>query len=216
LDATEKFALDIPRIIAERKRHRRAVLTGLRDTVAASDMNGFRRALIEVMTYEWTDPAFRSLRGLNPSTDFKLAFLQWFIEQGDQLRATSRDGLALLDGLWVLLPRLGARSMVVFRGEHWGNRVRRTYGASWTRDEAIADSFARGDTRTHVGGSAVLRTVAPASAIIIAIPRSLDDFEEREVIIDRRRLGRVDVVTRYAQVSQEELEKQLGGPEAAD
>ena len=59
------------------------------------------------------------------------------------------------------------------------------------------------------GGSVVLKTRAPARAII-CVPRLHNKrfAVEHEALVDRRKLGRVDVLERFAELSLEEYERQ--------
>ncbi|MBN9438065.1 hypothetical protein [Bosea sp. (in: a-proteobacteria)] len=52
-----------------------------------------------------------------------------------------------------------------------------------------------------MGGSVHLKTEAPATAIICA-PCLIDDgMDEGEFLVDRRRLGRVEVVDRFSEIT---------------
>jgi hypothetical protein len=75
----------------------------------------------------------------------------------------------------------------------------RTYGFSWTAKEKIARDFSNRFCRASEGGSALSRTVAPMEAIICA-PALIDNrYAEQEYLVDRRRLGAVEVLERYPQ-----------------
>jgi hypothetical protein len=109
-----------------------------------------------------------------------------------QRRRQHRDLIAGLRAL--LAPYRGPAPLTVYRGDSAHNRRCRSYGLSWTANPEVARGFANGLWRTFTGGSVVVRTDAPADAII-SVPGSAED----EVIIDRRRLGRVDVIECLAQ-----------------
>jgi hypothetical protein len=116
---------------------------------------------------------------------------------GDSLRQEVGDDLILCDALRVLLPPYkGPAPLRVYRGEQAFNRKRRTYGLSWSRDREVATSFANGFTRYAEGGSVLLEANAPRPAIISIIGSWRN---EKEVIIDRRKLNEVRVLARYPQ-----------------
>ena len=69
---------------------------------------------------------------------------------------------------------------------------------AWTTEKAVADGFARGHCRSDTGGSVLLQTLAPAGAIMTEPDQ---EFGEAEVLVDRRRLGRVEVIARYSHIS---------------
>ena len=129
------------------------------------------------------------------------------------------DHRALCNATSVLLPRYRGPAVRLFRGAGAAERRRRIYGISWSADVEVADRFAR-ERQVMDGGSVVLETVAPTAAIISAVdypkpftqeeierfkrehPDSLiiEFHEEREYVVDRRRLDAVTVVRRYPQI----------------
>ena len=74
---------------------------------------------------------------------------------------------------------------------------RRTYGMSWTADEDVARQFAQRTARDVIGGSVLLRCVAPANAIVSAVAINDGRYCEREYVVDRRHLGWVEVLERF-------------------
>ena len=125
------------------------------------------------------------------------------------------DHRALCDAARVLLPSYKGPAIRLFRGSSANERRRRIYGLSWTPEIAVAERFAR-ERQVFDGGSVVLETLAPPDAIICAVeyPRPFTQeeieklgvdvqiteyHEEREYVVDRRRLNGVTVVRRYAQ-----------------
>jgi hypothetical protein len=144
-----------------------------------------------------------------------LSFRRWFrddvwIPYGDHIRGEVGDDLLLADALRALLPPYRGPSLRLWRGEIASNRRSRRYGLAWSRHSAIADGFARGIMRTCEGGSVVLETNAPIGAIICSMPSRGDRYAEKEVLVDRRRLDRVRVIKRYAQIGWEEY-RRIGG-----
>jgi hypothetical protein len=103
---------------------------------------------------------------LNLPAKFRRFCLHSWLTLGDGYRNQISNDLLVLKLMRVLLPKYKGPGMVLFRGETFGNRRRRTYGLSWTAE--LAKSFANGIMRTHQGGSVVLKTHAPAEAIICA------------------------------------------------
>jgi hypothetical protein len=125
----------------------------------------------------------------------------------------------LLDALHVLFIPYKGPSVRLFRGANAREaRVRKFYGPSWSSDIEEADWFARHWQATS-GGTVVLETIAPPEAIISA--PGIDGvyyegadgqrlFDEREYIVDGRRLQRVTITRRYPEISFEEWEKSTG------
>ena len=65
---------------------------------------------------------------------------------------------------------------------------------------AIAERFATGLDQMSEGGSVLLETFAPASAIIATTHAIGDHYNEREFLLDRRLLDDVRVVRRFPQL----------------
>ncbi|MFZ0848223.1 MAG: hypothetical protein WAO08_03330 [Hyphomicrobiaceae bacterium] len=111
---------------------------------------------------------------LGQRTSFLLLWnwLQW----GDRLRGEVSNGR-------VLLPKYRGPAMTLFRGETMWNRRHRTYGMSWSTDVEVASRFTNGRHRTCQGGSVVLKTRAPAEAIICASKLVDNRFEVHEILV---------------------------------
>ena len=102
----------------------------------------------------------------------------------------------------VLLPPYTGPELTLYRGDSLWNRHRRSYGLAWSARIRVADAFAQGWWQSCQGGSVVLRAEAPADTILYAVHGSDGDhYEEAEYLVDCRRLCRVEVVSRYGQVS---------------
>ena len=141
-----------------------------------------------------------AVRGL--SDRFRRRMLNFFLDHGDALRGAVPHEFLLLDFLRAVLPRYAGPSLTLHRGTSFQERRRRTYGSSWTANEAVARHIAEKDKcRTVLGGSVVLKTDAPASAVICAPALVNNRFQEDEYIVDRRRLRRVDVTERFPWLS---------------
>jgi hypothetical protein len=155
----------------------------------------------------WTI-AFRRVRQLEsvPENIRHKFQLLWFEEN----TLWSDDKHALLDALHVLFVPYQGPAVRLFRGAPAPEaRSHKFYRPSWTADIEEADSFAR-HKQIEFGGSVVLETLAPSDAIISAPGVNgiyLEDmsgqrlYDEREYIVDGRRLQRVTVVRRYPQIS---------------
>jgi hypothetical protein len=141
-------------------------------------------------------------QGCTVHPDLRPSFLRHWEESGDSLRSTLDDDLLLLDLLRLLLPPYVGPAVELFRGETAWNRRRRTYGQAWSASREAATCFAiHKPRRSSVGGSVLLRTVAPPDAIICA-PHVLGARRptEAEYIVDRRRLsGGVTVLERFSE-----------------
>ncbi|WP_149746736.1 hypothetical protein [Rhizobium sp. RU35A] len=128
----------------------------------------------------------------------KATFVDIWIQHGAHIRQETRNQIALFNALPKLLPRYNGRDEItIFRGEGALNRKRRSYGASWSSDIEVADSFARDYWRDHTGGSVLLRTVVPPEAIIFMT----NEAGESEYVVDRRKLKRIEVIRRYPELS---------------
>jgi hypothetical protein len=186
------------------RREQRRELAGIKTLVEAvkqSDAQRFRETLSRYQCDgDLLKRAFRGIArlSLGPSRDFQAATAQIIADWGDGLRCELGDDLLLCDALRVLLaPYQGPAPLRLYRGEQAWNRKRRTYGASWSRDRVVADSFAKNRLWcTAKGGTVLLETDAPLRAIIGVINA---DREEEEVIVDRRYLKSVRVLARYQQ-----------------
>lgn len=134
-------------------------------------------------------------------------FRKVYLDYGDHIRQETGDDLVFTDGLRALLPPYKGPAIRLYRGETAHNRRHRTYGLSWTALEDVARSYAAtGFHRTSKGGSVLLSTLARSRAIIHAVETDGDRYQEREYIVDRRDLGRVEVVERFDQLTPNELE----------
>lgn len=180
----------------------RQLALDLVDAVRASDLKRFADAL-DALDYE--DDAFtRAMREVaklpRPSAEFQSYCFDLWLRHGDHLRDLTNGANVLAAGLRVLLPPYTGPTLMIYRGDSWFNRCRRTYGPSWTTSIEVARHFAS-DTpwRTCVGGSVLLETMAPADAIVCA-PGQIDNrYGEREIVVEPRRLGKVNVVERFEQ-----------------
>jgi hypothetical protein len=159
--------------------------------------------------------AFRAIgrgRGRGAPDAFRRAFAELWIVNGDDIRDQVNDDLALIGALRQLLPPYRGGPLTLYRGDSAFNRRRRTYGHSWTSSLDTARGFAYGVWRAFDGGSVVLKSIVPPAAIICAPALQGDDYGEDEYLVDRRKLGRVEVIERVSQVSPEEHAADMQSP----
>ena len=123
----------------------------------------------------------------------------------DQLRQEADKGLLLARALRILLPPYTGPSLTLFRGDSARNRRCRSYGPSWSSNQAVAESHAEGFWRKSEGGSVLLSTFAAAQAIICAPWQHDDRYAEDEYLVDRSWLKGASVteVQRYSQVTRD-------------
>jgi hypothetical protein len=196
--------IDALRIIADqrrREREHRKIITAFVDATRRGD----RVALADLIgqidyAYDGWKRVFQRLARLERiKPDMRDAWLTIYIHSGEHIRCEVGDDLLLIRALRVLLPPYRGRAVTLYRGGSFYNRCRRTYGLSWTRECEVAEGFANGDWRRCVGGSVLLQTLAPPDAIICAPHRLNNRYGEDEYLVDRRRLGLVTVLRRFAQ-----------------
>ena len=167
----------------------------------------------------------RHLRSVRIRPEIQQAFMDIWVKL--ILPAFVRDRQTLRNAAWILLPPYRGPAVRLYRGAGACERRHHSYGMSWTTDATAAERFALVRQQQHWnGGSVVLETLAPAAAIICAVdyqkpftvetlnrhcpelsPQEIQEFvddpgfhNEREYIVDSRRLGAVNVIRRYAQL----------------
>jgi hypothetical protein len=133
-----------------------------------------------------------------PAAACREAFYAAWVTQGLWIRDEFAVDELLLDVLRNLLPGYSGSAVILYRGERWSNHEAQLYGVSWTNKRSVAEIFASGLNRCPVTGGVLLRTEAPASAILAAPNAHSLYLDEYEYVIDRRCLGIVEVVERYA------------------
>ena len=175
----------------------------------SGDIRQFYEAadILENIHGSWT-LAFRRVRQLESVPDSIRHQFQvlWF-----ERAPGSDDKHALLDALRVLFIPYHGPAVLLFRGaEARGARARKLYGPSWSTDIEEAGWFAR-SYQIAPGGSVVLETPAPPDAIISAPGINgiyCEDasgerlYDEREYIVDGRRLERVTVARRFPEIEE--------------
>jgi hypothetical protein len=185
---------------------RRAIVARFCEACRAADVEAIRSALSEIGdALLWPAAAQKVARLGALPLEAQTYMLEYWISSGDTIRDGVNNDLILMKALRVLLPPYRGPDLTLWRGDSFFNRRCRTYGLSWTASKDIAVGFARAQWRTFEGGSVVLETVAPASAIICAPHLLNNDYEEDEYLVDRRLLNQVTVVERLGQMSPDEI-----------
>src|SRR4029078_11663088 len=69
-----------------------------------------------------------------PSDAFRSKLMQFWVQNGGHIRDEVSDDLLLADGLRAMLPAYVGPAVMLYRGDSFWNRRRRTYGLSWSRD----------------------------------------------------------------------------------
>jgi hypothetical protein len=177
----------------------------------AADIRRFVDAMgeLEYVCRGWSQALRGTLKSPVQPDHFRRLLLDMWRHHGEHLRSEVDNDLQLLDALRLMLPPYIGPAITVFRGDGFANRKRRTYGLSWSRDVEIAREFgSRGTWRTTRGGSVLLEASAPPDAVICEVCEADDDYCEKEIIIDRRRLRSVKVLERFSQLGIDEFRSQ--------
>jgi hypothetical protein len=151
-------------------------------------------AALDSIVFGW-QRAFRrlvKLQHVHPT--HREAFLGDFKGTGaEHIRKEIGNDLLLIRGLRVIFSPYKGPKQTLYRGEHPSRVKRRTFGVSWSTSRNTAEGFCCGaGLQNSDGGGMLLKTVAPAEAIIYQVGGG-----EREYLIDRRRLGAVSVVKQF-------------------
>ena len=187
-----------------------ALIAAFRDAVQGSDAERCWRAVQALQFQGLWRRAVRSIMGMNPSDVFRRHCLESWVIWGDSLRNEIGEDLFLIELLGVLMPKYEGGAILLYRGDSFFNRCRRTYGLSWTSSRKVARSFADGIfCRTSKGGSCLLETYAPHDAVICAPGLLNNDYGKDEFIVDRRRLKRVDILERFPEETFEEHRRRV-------
>ena len=112
------------------------------------------------------------------------------------LRKLVADETAVLNMLWVWLPRYKGSDLVLYRGENWDRLEAGQLGIAWTDAIETARIFAKGLNATGKGG-ALVRAEAPASAIIAGPSTHSVYLGESEFTVDPRNLIATEVLERF-------------------
>ena len=187
------------------RKERRAAKAAADTLICAAETNDIEKFAEALEALEYNSDGWkrvlRKAKTCKIHPDFRSTFLTLWEHAGDTLRSKINNDLLLLDLLREFLPAYTGPALELFRGETAWNRRRRTYGMAWSADREAAACFAgHRDRRASMGGSVLVRTVAPSEAIICA-PHVLGARRpaEAEYIVDRRRLTDVTVLERFAQ-----------------
>jgi hypothetical protein len=197
----------------QRKRDRQRV-TRLLKAIQQGDSESFYNNLTaDVMPWEMALRRLAKLRDV--PLEFQQAFQSAWIET-KTIPLKVRSHSILCAALRVMFSPYVGPAVQLFRGAGFTEAKRRCYSLSWTVDRVTAERFAR-DYSALSSGSVVLETIAPPAAIIaqVSYPEPLTGAEreeilrahpnaqiseyhdEREFLVDRRRLERIIVAQRF-------------------
>ena len=151
---------DFRHLIAEERRRSRRAVARFVAAVRANDVAALYDSIDGVETSSAWGQAFRH----SPGWPMSLTRCAWRCSScGRRAATTSAARWGTTGRCWpacrCCCRAMRGRRRAVPRGSLWNGR-RRSYGLSWSADEAVADAFARGLWRTVKGGSAVLRRSA--------------------------------------------------------
>jgi hypothetical protein len=180
---------------AHKRKAARDVAVLFAASLASGDPESFDEALerLEYNPAGWS-PALRAaarMKDIHPAS--KAMMLAVWVDDGQAIRDSVDNDLLLCDALRNILPPYQGAAQLLYRGEGALARRRRIYGLSWTTDRGAAESFARNN------GCVVLETLASPEAIICVSQLFIDNLRhdiEVEYLVDRRRLGAVNVLRR--------------------
>ena len=159
---------------------------------------GAANLLSEATVDGWRLAMKRVARLSTASDEIRAAFANIWIES-KMLPLRVGDRRTLANDLRVLMPsgRYQGEPLTLYRGAGAGERCRRLYGFSWTRDAAIAEGFAE-HWRTMQGrypGAVLLRAIADQDAVLLF--RDDDGYyAEHEVVVDPFKLRKISIVRR--------------------
>ena len=166
--------------IREVRRRELALVDNFANAIRTADIKAYAQSLEALEHCLLWPGVVRAVEHLDPPASFRrLCFWNW-LQWGDSLRGEVSNDLARAAA------QIQGPAMTLFRGETMWNRRHRTYGMSWSTDVEVASHFANGMHRTCQGGSVVLKTRAPAEAIICASKLVDNRFEVHEILVGRR------------------------------
>lgn len=131
-----------------------------------------------------------------PALKCRIAFHGAWVTQGLHLRDFFAIDPVLPAALANMMPGYAGPDVELFRGERWSNYQSGTYGPAWSSERSVAEMFARGLNCEPGGGGVLLRTFAPAAAILAGSEYG-HMRDESEYVVDRRALNGVEVIERY-------------------
>jgi hypothetical protein len=169
--------------------------------ILSGDPAGATPYLIEARKQNKLSELFEAiLKGPPPFPQAKIAFqTAWTAEEGLRLRDVFPPGkdVILLDVLAKMLPGYSGPPIELFRGERGSNHEARTYGPSWTSKRNVAEMFARGLNCCPQTGGVLLRTEAPANAVLAPPNDHSHYLGELEYVVDRRALNWIEVLESF-------------------
>ncbi|MGV3569901.1 MAG: hypothetical protein ACO1PB_04815 [Ramlibacter sp.] len=116
------------------------------------------------------------------------------------LRELVDDEPAVLDMLWIWLPRYEGPDLTLYRGENVDRLDAGRLGIAWTDEIEKARMFAGGLNARGKGG-ALLRAIIPAEAIIAGPSRHSLYIQESEFTVDPRKVRSVERLERFPPIA---------------
>lgn len=198
-----EYQPDVEGIIENEKRQK-AIMQERISKIIKEIKNNDASNIGELFSYS-DDSEFAVLRKIarltSVQSDVQKAFAYFWVTSGDTVRDGLVNDLLLLDAMRSLLPPYPGPALVAYRGESFYNRRRRTYGMSWSKNQEVANNFAKVHGKNTHEGSVLLRAEVPSDAVILVVSDfRTDDYGEQEVIVDRRRLKAVSILKRYSHI----------------
>lgn len=120
---------------------------------------------------------------------------QWHVSHFNIRELVDDDDL-VMDALWKWLPGYDGPAMLLYRGENIDRLDAGRIGTAWSDKEETAEMFARGWNAVGRGG-VLLRTMAPAEAIIAGPSTHSLYLGEAEFTVDIRKLEEIETVARF-------------------
>ena len=137
---------------------------------------------------EWR-AAFEAVRNAgSASAAVREGFHTLWTEKGHRIREGISDDNLLLGALRALLPPYSGEGATLFRGESVDRWKAGKCGLCWSAKEGVARMFASGLNAYPPAGGVLLRTTAPASAIIASPGAHSLYLGEFEYVLDWRGL----------------------------
>ena len=199
-------AAEFKRHIAERNATERRAVGGFLKAVRTEEtMSVAFNHLSRLIERGGLERALIQIPGVPVCEAFKRQFLSTWVVDNGWFPNGSR---IFITALRHLLPRYDGPGLTLFRGQWVQSLQDGFYGLSWTTDEDIGRQFAQQAARCHSEhhepgeGGVLLRTEAPAGAIICAPALNVDlgNDVENEYIVDPRFLTAVHVIERFPEV----------------
>jgi hypothetical protein len=173
----------------------------LAEACASGDVAAFLEAVdyVNSFTSDGWEHAMRQIARGSVHPSIAAVFLPVWTEHKSIASRVDSVG-SLVAALRKLLPPYQGSARRLFRGEGRSTWKRRAYGLSWTEDISTAEKFATDLRQFASGGSLIIEALVPADAIICSFDAIGSHYEEKEFLIDRRKLRGVKIVREFPQL----------------